>query len=1081
MLNRRMPARISSRGRDIAAAGNVSIQEFDSIFNVFRAEVQGTELYDVMVSAVDPELDVCDCPYFSEKYYCKHIAAVVTVINQNPNYLKLAEEAKLAELEIAKIENYEPSALFQQPNSKSSSPVVLNSTARRFISQLDLPNPNYFQPLKEIDSQFLRVVYELRLKEKTHSYYEDEYSFDLRLRIGVEGQDKSYQIPDIHSFFKSYQNNEVYQTRGKARYLMAPEFFSEDDQKLLDVLIDLAAHDSTPTDYYYSSNNNKGIISFDFKELRAFIQAFQETEWTKLDYFCNQKTYQTIEARQFSPEDSMFKAIVTEMGESLSLHIVSDFYLMIDSMAGAIIIRDNIIYFVTNVQLELIGKIVNVYNQNKSKKDGILFSRTEDRLLQQFLQHFEQIGTVELPEEFEFFDMTPDFALDVQNHTLQLKLGYHYQDKLIASEDKNQLQQVTSRIVEKEQQAQLYVESLGFEYQKGLWEKEFQDASEIYRFFTYEKPNLEKNGQLHLTEELKSKLQEKPELQSNVVVSERHGILSMSFSIEGIDEDEIEYFLKKIDISRPYLEQPDGTLLLLNEDLRKLAISLQKLRQQAKIKRNQLEMSASQALNVKRILKDATFEEEFKQLIQHLAHPESFEYAEYQDIQAELRPYQKSGIQWLEMLHHYHFGGILADEMGLGKTLQLITFLSNHVEKEPHLVVAPTSLIYNWQQECLKFVPHLSVEVIEGTKAKRMKTIRESKADILITSYNSFRLDNREYEAKSLNYLVLDEAQAIKNSQTKTNQSLREIQPKGVFALSGTPIENRVEELWAIFEIVLPGLLPKKAEFSKLTPTEIALRVKPFILRREKKDVLTEIPDKVEMNLYNELTAQQKNVYLAQLKQMQVQVKGLTKDSFVKNKLEILAGLTRLRQICDTPALYIDDYEGGSGKLEQLQEILSQAQENHRHVLIFSQFTSMLDEIGQMLNRNQMSYLLLKGDTKPKERIKLVNQFNQGEKNIFLISLKAGGTGLNLTTADMVILVDLWWNPAVEDQATARAHRLGQKKTVDVIRLITKGTIEEKIDKLQKSKRNLVDQILIGTDQKSTLTEEEIRLILGIS
>jgi SNF2 family DNA or RNA helicase len=469
--------------------------------------------------------------------------------------------------------------------------------------------------------------------------------------------------------------------------------------------------------------------------------------------------------------------------------------------------------------------------------------------------------------------------------------------------------------------------------------------------------------------------------------------------------------------------------------------------------------------------------------LQNLAHPEAFPVVTHatNPVAAQLRPYQKVGVKWLEMLNSYNFGGILADEMGLGKTLQMITFLNNHLAADRFdLIVAPASLIYNWQAEFTKFAPTIKVAVVDGTKAQRQALIAQGDADVLITSYNSARLDITAYLKRRLKYLVLDEAQYVKNSSTQTNQNLRKLTPQNTFALSGTPIENRAEELWALFALVLPGLLPSKKAFNKLMPDEIAVRVKPFILRREKAAVLKDLPAKVESNLYNEMSKEQKKVYLAQLKQMQVKVRGMSKETLVKNSVAILAGLTRLRQICDTPALFVDDYPGESGKLTQLLEILQQAQENQHRVLIFSQFTGMLNIIAAALKQQGLDSFMLQGNTKPKDRLAMVDAFNAGKKSVFLISLKAGGTGLNLTGADTVILVDLWWNPAVEDQATARAHRIGQTKTVEVYRLITKGTIEEQIYKLQEEKRNFVDQVLSGTENKGSLTAEEVRLILGI-
>jgi snf2 family protein len=299
--------------------------------------------------------------------------------------------------------------------------------------------------------------------------------------------------------------------------------------------------------------------------------------------------------------------------------------------------------------------------------------------------------------------------------------------------------------------------------------------------------------------------------------------------------------------------------------------------------------------------------------------------------------------------------------------------------------------------------------------------------------------------------------------------------------LSGTPIENHVEELWSIFQIVLPGLFPGKKEFKQLSPETISQYVKPFIMRRKKSEVLQELPDLIEMTYKNELADDQKTIYLAQLKQMQDRILSSSEEELNRSKMEILSGLMRLRQICDTPSLFLEDYTGESGKLDSLRELLEQIKDGNQRVLIFSQFRGMLDIIEKELDALKMTSFKITGSTPANERQDMTNAFNSGQGDAFLISLKAGGVGLNLTGADTVILVDLWWNPAVEDQAIGRAHRMGQDKNVEVYRMITRGTIEEKIQELQTSKRHLVSTILDGTETRSSLSIEEIREILGIS
>ena len=530
-----------------------------------------------------------------------------------------------------------------------------------------------------------------------------------------------------------------------------------------------------------------------------------------------------------------------------------------------------------------------------------------------------------------------------------------------------------------------------------------------------------------------------------------------------------------------YISQT-GKVLIFDEETKRISQTLLNLRAK-KTKTGQLQTNRIAAFQLSQLFETADnvqFSEEFRHLAHDLIHPEQFPLGKLQ-VTAKLRDYQELGVRWLSMLNHYGFGGILADDMGLGKTLQTIAFLSSVVTSDSKiLILAPSSLIYNWKEEFEKFAPQMKVEVIYGLKASRDEIIA-SNPQVAITSYASFRQDVEQYEKNQYQYLILDEAQVMKNSQTKIAQYLRKFDVPHTFALSGTPIENHVEELWSIFQIVLPGLFPGKKEFKQLSPETISHYVKPFIMRRKKSEVLQELPDLIEMTYKNELADDQKTIYLAQLKQMQDRILSSSEEELNRSKMEILSGLMRLRQICDTPSLFLEDYDGESGKLDSLRELLEQIKDGNQRVLIFSQFRGMLDIIEKELDALKMTSFKITGSTPANERQDMTNAFNSGQGDAFLISLKAGGVGLNLTGADTVILVDLWWNPAVEDQAIGRAHRMGQDKNVEVYRMITRGTIEEKIQELQTSKRHLVSTILDGTETRSSLSIEEIREILGIS
>lgn len=352
--------------------------------------------------------------------------------------------------------------------------------------------------------------------------------------------------------------------------------------------------------------------------------------------------------------------------------------------------------------------------------------------------------------------------------------------------------------------------------------------------------------------------------------------------------------------------------------------------------------------------------------------------------------------------------------------------------------------------------------------------------DVIITSYPSLRMDQVLYRDQHFHTVFFDEAQAFKNPVTQTAKAVRGIQADYRFALTGTPIENSLDELWSIFNVVFPELLPNRRLFSEMRRDSIKKRVRPFILRRIKTEVLTELPDKVETIQFSDLQKEQKKLYAAYLAELkQDALKHLNKDSFQKNRIRILAGLTRLRQLCCHPALFVEGYEGGSAKFDQLMEIVEECRLSGRRVLVFSQFTQMLGLIGRQLAKEGVPYFYLDGQTPPMERVDLCSRFNEGEGDLFLISLKAGGTGLNLTGADTVILYDLWWNPAVEQQAADRAHRMGQKKEVQVVRLVAKGTIEEKINELQMKKKNLIDDVIqSGEEPLKAMSADDIREIL---
>ncbi len=458
-------------------------------------------------------------------------------------------------------------------------------------------------------------------------------------------------------------------------------------------------------------------------------------------------------------------------------------------------------------------------------------------------------------------------------------------------------------------------------------------------------------------------------------------------------------------------------------------------------------------------------------------------------IEAILRPYQKEGVRWLQFLRTYGLGGILADDMGLGKTIQVLAFLAANPHRRPSLIVCPKTLMVNWLHEAKHFSPELKTILIHGSESNRMRQFRQSEdCDLIITSYPLFQRDLDRFLGMAFDTCILDEAQMIKNPDTHLARQLKRVKTEHRLVLTGTPLENTPVDLWSLFDFVMPGFLGTQADFRlrhtgpESSTKDLVHRIKPFLLRRTKGDVLPELPAKLEKTLYAELTQNQLALYrhtLSHIKsrmQETIATKGLGQA-----KIEVLAGLTRLRQICNHPGVVYPKYRSGSGlsgKMDLFELLLEKCLSSGHKVLVFSQFTQTLAIIAEKLDHRKRKYSLLDGQTSSRQTV--VDQFNRdGEINVFLISLKAGGYGLNLTSADTVILFDPWWNPMVEDQAADRVHRMGQSRPVTVYRLITQGTLEEKMILLQERKRRTFDEVVNGANAgHETISLADLRYLL---
>ncbi len=458
-----------------------------------------------------------------------------------------------------------------------------------------------------------------------------------------------------------------------------------------------------------------------------------------------------------------------------------------------------------------------------------------------------------------------------------------------------------------------------------------------------------------------------------------------------------------------------------------------------------------------------------------------------QEVTNILRNYQKYGFFWFHFLKEFHFGGILADDMGLGKTIQILTFIKSLNSPKPSLIACPTSLMHNWSNEIDKFFPSLKKLIIKGNINERKKLISHvNRYDVIITSYSLIRNDIEQYEIFDFEVIVLDEANHIKNPNTKISTSVKKLNSSYKYVLTGTPVENNLKELWSIFSFVSPQLLGKFKpfkdyfvdEFNEDKAIELKQKIGPFILRRNKSEVLTELPPKIIQTSYCDMTSLQQNLYDEILDEVRESVfQKIKTDGLKKSKIHILTALLKLRQVANHPSLINQSIGIGnniSGKIDQLRELLIESTDAGHKILIFSSFTKMLNILKQEIDQLNLNYSYLDGSLSEKQRQNEIEKFKKPETDLFLISLKAGGYGLNLTEADTVIIVDPWWNPMVEMQAIDRAYRMGQKRSVNVYKLITTGSIEERILKLQNKKKQLFDSVVNVENIFTSLTEEDI-------
>jgi len=620
----------------------------------------------------------------------------------------------------------------------------------------------------------------------------------------------------------------------------------------------------------------------------------------------------------------------------------------------------------------------------------------------------------------------------------------------------------------------------------GFVDNEIIDQNSIVNFLLSDLSQLKELSNVYFSESIKNK--KINNFEAPKITINRQGSLAECFVDDSIySDDELKLILKSIKKKKKYILLSGNNFIILDDAKSKefyemvedFGLNQEHIHEQRK-------MPLYMAFKASKYENSINIDDFIKQLIKSIKCFKNNEFILPKGMNANLREYQENGVKWLKILTDNNLGGILADDMGLGKTLEIITLFNSYKRNKPSLIICPKSLIYNWKSEFEKFASKNKVIPIYGLESERKDTIKNidnTSDDIYITGYESFRIDKDAYQEKEFMFAVLDEAQYIKNVNAQKTKSVKLINADHKFALTGTPIENTIIDLWSIFDFIMPGYLELLSEFKTNYESDseysfsIYKKVSPFILRRKKNDVLKDLPEKYDVVITCDMKEEQRKLYEA----VRMETKNILEKEGRKGVFSILQSLMRLRQICVDPNTYIDNYTGGSGKMEYLRKLIKEYINSGHRLLIFSQFVTALNEVARYLKEKRIGYLMITGDTKAEARVQMSKDFNESDEySIMLVSLKAGGNGLNLVGADTVIHLDPWWNSATMEQATDRAYRIGQIRNVEVIRLICENSIEQRVVELQNKKKELFDKV-ISSDESSieALTSEDIGYILS--
>ena len=911
---------------------------------------------------------------------------------------------------------------------------------------------------------------DLELKLDINSSYYHEF---IEPKVNI-GENRLYSLNTKVSAFKKVYEDGVGEVKFGKNFTFNPElnYFNEENKRVIESFLE------------YTGGVNGRYHSP--QELKRFLSKIKDIRFIYKDYLVNG-------IKNGFP----LKTKLSKNSDNYNLNFdTNEFNLLIDNDYEYVFYKGSI-YHLNKKERELLETIIdNEINNITIEKDKVnVFTKGLMNIVKNNMDVDASVDDIVVTK-----DIVCELYFDLRRDYIICEVKFIYDKEVVNYFDSNSLvlrdMEFESRVIN-----DLLMYSFEIKNNKLI----LSDLEKEVKFIEDGLEALSSKYVVYTTEKFKKmNIRKKTNITSMFGIGQDN-ILSFDFSLGDISSDELVNVFKSIKNKKRYYRLKNGDILNLEDEALQ---QLEDLSEELELTDEEIIAGKGSVLKYRAIYLDSLKNTKYNNIIKtdNLFDNLIKNFYAFKDSKltlsdlSQLRDYQITGVKWLYNLDKTGFGGILADEMGLGKTIQIIYYIRQMLLEDSNykfLIVVPTSLAYNWEHEFDEFAKEIKKVICVGNKTKRIDVINNNDANVLITTYGTLREDEELYEDKYFHAVIIDEAQNIKNNMAGITKVVKNIKGDVKFALTGTPLENSILELWSIFDFIMPGYLTSLTKFqskykikdfnedSEILLKGLSHQINPFILRRRKKDVIKELPDKLINDIYIDLSDEQKKLYAAELERVKREMDEImATGGMSKARFLILQLLVKLREICIDPAIIYENYNGGSNKIDTLINIINEYSANGHKMLIFSTFKTALDLVKSRLDEENIKYYSIDGGVSAKGRINMVDDFNlNSDTKVFLITLKAGGTGLNLASADVVIHLDLWWNPQAENQATDRAHRIGQKNTVEVIHLISKGTIEEKILELQNKKRMLSDKLIDGEVRDknvlSELTEEDIKNLLA--